>query len=72
MKLLWYNVWTYPFLTSNNHVNHVINYILRAVRDHNIDVIALGELFDGTTRRIFKKQTMQGTLPWWKVIPRGE
>lgn len=54
------------------HVYHVIDYILRAVKDDNLDVIALGELFDGTTRRIFKKQTMQGTLPWWKVILRGE
>lgn len=71
MKILWYNVWSYPFLTSNNHINRVVNYIFKSVREHNLDVITLGELFDGATRNAIKKQLCKG-LPEWKVVPRGE
>tara|TARA_Y100000748_G_scaffold288058_1_gene272649 strand:+ start:2776 stop:3648 length:873 start_codon:yes stop_codon:yes gene_type:complete len=71
MKILWYNVWTYPFLTSNNHVNRVVDYVLRAVEDHQIDVVVLGELFDRSIREVFKQQLRRG-LHGWKVVPRGE
>ena len=71
MRILWYNVWTYPFLTSNNHVNRVIDYVLDAVNNHQLDVIVLGELFDRATREVFKQQLRRG-LPEWKVAPRGE
>ena len=71
MKILWYNVWTYPFVTSNTHVNRVVDYVLKAVSDHHVDVIVLGELFDGSTRQVFKKQLRKG-LPGWKTAPRGE
>ena len=71
MKILWYNVWTYPFLTSNNHVNRVVDYVLKAVNDHQLDVVVLGELFDRPIREVFKQQLGRG-LPGWKVAPRGE
>ena len=71
MNILWYNVWTYPFLTSNYHVNRVVDYVLKAVSDHHLDVVVLGELFDRATREVFKKQLRRG-LSGWKVVPRGE
>lgn len=71
MKVLWYNVWTFPFMTSNDHINKVVEYILQIVETHNPDVILLGELFDKITRTNCEYQLLKG-LPNWTIVREGE
>ena len=60
MKILWYNTWSLPFITSNKHINNIVDYILRAAEIYDPDVIILGELFDIFTRRAYEQQLKKG------------
>lgn len=71
MKVLWYNTWSYPFVTSNNHINKVVSYVLKAAELYRPDVIILGELFDERTRDAYKARLHQG-LPTWRLLNYGQ
>ena len=54
MRIIWHNTWSYPFITSTNHINNTIIHIINVVKKVNPDVIILGELFDLQLRNIYK------------------
>ena len=71
MNILWYNTWSLPFITSNNHINKITNYILDNVIKYDIDIIALCEVFDHFTRYNYK-YLITNALSDWNVIDNGK
>ncbi len=70
MQVLWLNTWSLPIITTNKHINNIINYVLRLVKKNNVDVIILGELFDYFTRKTYISQ-LKSALPKWIVLTLG-
>ena len=70
MRIIWHNTWSYPFITSTNHINNTIIHIINVVKKVNPDVIILGELFDLQLRNIYK-YILLDSLPQYKFIDIG-
>ena len=70
MKVLWYNTWSPPFITSNRHINNIVTYVLKTAEIYQPDIVILGELFDVFTRRAYVQQLGKG-LPNWKIVDCG-
>ena len=70
MNILWYNTWSLPIITSNNHINNVTDYILNNVIKYNIDIIALCEVFDLSTRNKYIYLILKA-LSGWGIVDKG-
>ena len=64
MRVIWYNTWSLPVISTKQHINKSINYIIQSIKKYHPDVVILSELFDFPTRHIYKT-ILQKTLPNW-------
>lgn len=52
MRILWYNTWCLPWVTSTTHVERVAEYVASACREHQVDLVGLAEVFGQGTRDV--------------------
>lgn len=47
IRIIWYNTWCLPIITSESHIKHVARYLIQLVTANKVDLIGLAEVFGG-------------------------
>lgn len=53
MRVLWYNTYCLPYITTNSHINKIATYLYKHVVNTDPDIIGLCEVFHENTKKKF-------------------